>query len=305
MDFILTCQGSDYTKKVHFQLRASHWNGFWIDAASILRTEKKSTLVLDPINLEVIKKALALGQKDFIGSNCTVSLMLMSLGGLFKKNLVEWLSSMTYQAASGAGAKFMKELIDQMYFLSEASKKTLHGREISILEAEKEFTKAMTLEAFPKTEIGYSLAGNLLPWIDRELIGGQSKEEWKGEFETNKILMTKKKIPIDGICVRVALMRCHSQAFTIKLKKELSIKNIEEIIKESNRWVCLVENTKKATLENLTPAKISGTLEIAVGRIRKLKLGSKYIGVFNVGDQLLWGAAEPLRRVLNIIRDRL
>lgn len=295
MDLILTAQGGDYTNKIYPELRAAGWKGYWIDAASALRMKKDSTLILDPVNLDVIKKAIKAGKKDFIGPNCTVSLMLMAIGGLLNEGHVEWISSMTYQAASGAGAKNMLELLEQMKVLGSTPNPAQ-----SILEVDKSVSKMMRSKDFPTENFGAALAGALIPWIDVPVEDGQTKEEWKGISETNKILETTEVIAVDGTCVRMGAMRCHSQALTIKLKKDIPIEEIESIIKESNPWVKFVENNKEETLKYLTPTYATGTLEIPVGRVRKMNLGPEYLNVFTVGDQLLWGAAEPLRRMLRI-----
>jgi len=300
-DVIITCQGGDYTKEIHPKLRASGWDGYWIDAASSLRMDDNAVIILDPINRDVIDKALEKGCKDFIGGNCTVSLMLMAIGGLFNAGLVEWVSSMTYQAASGAGAPNMRELLAQMGALNECVAEELKNPGSAILEIDKKVSAKLRSDDFPKSEFGYPLAGSVLPWIDREVEDGQSREEWKGIAETNKILGNTSPIPIDGICVRIGSMRCHSQALTIKLNKNLPIEEIESLISNSNDWVKLVPNTKAETLEQLTPAAISGTLSVPVGRVRKMHMGPEYLSVFTCGDQLLWGAAEPLRRMLRIL----
>jgi aspartate-semialdehyde dehydrogenase len=304
LDIIITCQGGDYTKAVHPELRKQGWNGYWIDAASTLRMENNAVIILDPVNRNVIDKALANGQKDFIGGNCTVSLMLMALGGLFRANLVEWLSSMTYQAASGAGAPNMRELLVQKGVLHGSVAHLLKDPSSAILDIDREVTATLRSDALPKKEFGYALAGNVLPWIDREVEDGQSREEWKGFAETNKILGTTTPIPVDGICVRVGAMRCHSQAITIKLNKDLPLAEIESIIANDNQWVKLIPNNKAATLAGLTPAAVSGTLTVPVGRVRKMKMGPQYLQAFTCGDQLLWGAAEPLRRMLRILLEK-
>lgn len=304
LDIILTCQGGDYTKAVHPELRKQGWNGYWIDAASTLRMEDNAVIILDPVNRNVIDAALANGQKDFIGGNCTVSLMLMGLGGLFRAGLVEWLSSMTYQAASGAGAPNMRELLSQMGGLYGVVAEELKNPGSAILEIDKKVTATLRDGSLPTKEFGFPLAGSVLPWIDREVEDGQSREEWKGFSETNKILGTSAPIPVDGICVRVGAMRCHSQAITIKLNKDLPIAEIESLIANDNQWVKLVPNTKADSLKDLTPAAVSGSLTVPVGRVRKMKMGPQYIQAFTCGDQLLWGAAEPLRRMLRILTDK-
>ncbi len=305
LDVILTCQGGDYTKAVHPELRRQGWNGFWIDAASTLRMESNAVIILDPVNRGVIDAALAKGEKDFIGGNCTVSLMLMALGGLFRAGVVEWISSMTYQAASGAGAPNMRELLSQMGTLNGVVAEELKNPGSAILEIDKRVTATLRDGSMPTKEFGFPLAGNLLPWIDREVEDGQSREEWKGFAETNKILGTTTPIPVDGICVRVGAMRCHSQALTIKLNKDLPITEIENLIKSDNQWVKLIPNTKADSLAGLTPAAVSGTLTVPIGRVRKMKMGSQYVSAFTCGDQLLWGAAEPLRRMLRILLEKL
>jgi aspartate-semialdehyde dehydrogenase len=304
LDVILTCQGGDYTKAVHPELRKRGWQGYWIDAASGLRMEPNAVIILDPVNRNVIDDALAKGIKDYIGGNCTVSLMLIALGGLFRAGLVEWLTSMTYQAASGAGAPNMRELLAQMGVLHGSVAEQLMTPSSAILDIDRDVTATLRSGAMPRKEFGFALAGNVLPWIDREVEDGQSREEWKGFAETNKILGTVLPIPVDGICVRVGAMRCHSQALTIKLNKDVPIADIENLIKNDNQWVKLVPNTKADTLANLTPAAVSGTLTVPVGRVRKMKMGPQYLQAFTCGDQLLWGAAEPLRRMLRILIEK-
>lgn len=298
MDIIITCQGGDYTKSIHPMLRTSGWKGIWIDAASALRMKDSSLIVLDPLNKDNIVKSLNNSVRDFTGGNCTVSLMLMGLGGLFKADLVEWMTSMTYQAASGAGAKNMMELLAQMKFATHDEGKNSN---LSALEVEKQIAQKMRSKDCPKDNFGYPLALSLLPWIDVPMDNGQSKEEWKAQAEANKILETRETIPIDGTCVRVSSLRCHSQAFTIKLKKSVDMNTVNSLIKDSNPWVEFVENDKEATLAKLTPTNVSGTLKIPVGRVRKMTLGDTYLNAFSLGDQLLWGAAEPLRRTLRIV----
>jgi len=297
---IITCQGGDYTKKVLPELRASGWGGFWIDAASTKRMDADSVIILDPVNRDVIDKAIESGIKNYIGGNCTVSLMLMAVGGLFRHNLVEWVTAQTYQAASGAGQQFMKELVAQMGAVNSAGQGFLTDH-AEVLELDAAVVKAMRDDAFPHRNFGVPLAGSLIPWIDTEVADGQSREEWKGMAEANKILGTEWPVPIDGTCVRIGAMRCHSQALTIKLKKDLPLDEIERIIASANEWVRVVPNTKADTVQHLTPTAVSGSLVCPVGRIRKLKLGPEYLNAFTVGDQLLWGAAEPLRRMLNIL----
>jgi aspartate-semialdehyde dehydrogenase len=304
LDVILTCQGGDYTKAIHPELRKQGWQGYWIDAASTLRMEKDAVIILDPVNRNVIDAALKNGQKDFIGGNCTVSLMLMALGGLFRAGLVEWLSTMTYQAASGAGAPNMRELLEQMGVLNASVADLLQDPASAILKIDTKVTATLRGETLPKKEFGFPLAGNVLPWIDREVEDGQSREEWKGFVETNKILGSSTPIPVDGICVRVGAMRCHSQALTIKLKRDLPLADIENLIRNDNQWVRLVPNTKADSLAQLTPAAISGTLAVPIGRVRKMKMGPQYLSAFTCGDQLLWGAAEPLRRMVRILLEK-
>ena len=301
LDVILTCQGGDYTKAVHSELRKEGWNGYWIDAASTLRMEDHAVIILDPINRNVIDAALHQGKKDFIGGNCTVSLMLMALGGLFRAGLVEWMTSMTYQAASGAGAPNMRELLAQMRTLSSSVDQLLANPASAILEIDRKVTTMLRSDGMPKKEFGYPLAGSLLPWIDREVEDGQSREEWKGLVETNKILGTIKPIPVDGICVRIGAMRCHSQALTIKLKQDVPLDEVVDMLADANDWVRVIPNQRDITMRELTPAAVTGTLEVPVGRLRKLSMGGEYLGAFTVGDQLLWGAAEPLRRMLRIL----
>jgi aspartate-semialdehyde dehydrogenase len=304
MEVIITCQGGGYTQKVHPQLREMGWNGYWIDAASTLRMDDGATIILDPVNRPVIDQALADGRKDFIGGNCTVSLMLMAIGGLFKAGLVEWVSSMTYQAASGAGAQNMRELLAQKGHLFDAAAEELKKPASAILEIDRKVSDALRSDDFPKEQFGAPLAGSLLPWIDRLVDDGQTREEWKGYVETNKILQNDPAIPIDGICVRIGAMRSHSQALTIKLTKDVTVQQVEDILRGDNDWIDVVPNNKEDTLERLTPAAISGTLTIPVGRIRKMKMGPEYLSAFTVGDQLLWGAAEPLRRMLRILLEK-
>jgi aspartate-semialdehyde dehydrogenase len=304
LDIIITCQGGDYTKAVHPELRKQGWNGYWIDAASTLRMEDNAVIILDPVNRGVINKALANGQKDFIGGNCTVSLMLMALGGLFRAGLIEWISSMTYQAASGAGAPNMRELLSQMGVLNRTVAEELKTLGSAILEIDQKVTEALRDGSMPTKEFGFPLAGNVLPWIDREVEDGQSREEWKGFAETNKILGTTSPVPVDGICVRIGAMRCHSQALTIKLNRDVPMAEIENLIRNDNQWVKLIPNNKAETLAGLTPAAVSGTLTVPVGRLRKMKMGPQYLSAFTCGDQLLWGAAEPLRRMMRILTDK-
>lgn len=295
MDIIISCQGSDYTQDVHPRLRQLDWDGYWIDASSFLRDKENVLITLDPINEKEIEVALESNQKDFVGGNCTVSLMLMALGGVFSKDLVEWVNCVTYQAASGAGAAQLKELFSQITYLKEMDLSQ------DILKLEKEVNETLSLPAFPKENLQHPLVGNLLPWIDSEVEDGMSKEEWKGSFETEKIL--GKKIPIESLCVRVGAFRCHSQALTIKLKEDISLEEFEELIESHNQWVNVIPNNKANSLKYLTPVAVSGTLSIPVGRIRKLSIGPGMYSLFTVGDQLLWGAAEPLRRMANIVHD--
>ena len=302
---IVTCQGGDYTKEVHPKLRATGWNGYWIDAASALRMEPGTVLVLDPVNAEVIAEGLAAGRRDFCGANCTVSLMLMALAGLFRAGLVEWMTSMTYQAASGAGAAHVRELAAQMAAIGEAVREPLGDPAASALAVDRSVRAALADDGFPASWFGAPLAASLLPWIDRPVGGGRSREEGKAFEEGNKILGNDDPVPIDGICVRVGSMRCHAQAFTIKLREDRPLGEIEALIGGAHDWVRVVENTPEATLAELTPAAVSGRLDVAVGRIRKLRMGGEYLTAFSVGDQLLWGAAEPLRRMLGILRSHL
>jgi aspartate-semialdehyde dehydrogenase len=303
MDVILTCQGGDYTSEIFPKLRQNGWKGYWIDAASTLRMEDDAVIVLDPVNLDVIQDALSKGVKNFIGGNCTVSLMLLAVGGLYKHGLVEWVSAMTYQAASGAGAKNMRELISGMGYLRDGVKTLLDNPASAILDIDRQVAELQRGTGFPKENFGVPLAGSLIPYIDKQLDNGQSKEEWKGQAETNKILgQTGANItPIDGLCVRIGAMRCHSQALTIKLKKDVPMNDIESIIRESNQWVKVIENSRDASMNYLTPVAVTGTLSIPVGRLRKLNMGNEYLSAFTVGDQLLWGAAEPLRRMLRLL----
>ncbi|RVU32332.1 MULTISPECIES: aspartate-semialdehyde dehydrogenase [Neptunomonas] len=301
MDAIISCQGGDYTKEVFAKLRESGWNGYWIDAASTLRMDDDSIIILDPVNRNVIDKGLSAGVKNFVGGNCTVSLMLMGLGGLFKGGHIEWLTSMTYQAASGGGARHMRELISQMGIIHGSVADQLDASS-AILEVDKRVAETIRSSDMPVDNFGVPLAGSLIPWIDSALENGQSREEWKGFVETNKILgRGESPIPIDGTCVRIGAMRCHSQAFTIKLKDNLPMDEIESMIAEANPWVKVIPNERDVTAAELTPAKVTGTLSVPVGRLRKMNLGNQYLNAFSVGDQLLWGAAEPLRRMLRIL----
>ncbi|MCX8575131.1 MULTISPECIES: aspartate-semialdehyde dehydrogenase [unclassified Gilliamella] len=301
LDIIVTCQGGDYTSEIYAKLRASGWQGYWIDAASTLRMEDDAIIVLDPVNKANIQTALDKGIKTFVGGNCTVSLMLMSLGGLFAENLIDWVSVSTYQAASGGGARHMRELLTQMGMLNAEVAKELQDPHSSILEIERKVTQKMRDGSLPTDNFGVPLAGSLIPWIDKALDNGQSKEEWKGQAETNKILGTNQIIPVDGLCIRIGALRCHSQAFTIKLKKDISVPEIEKLLAAHNDWVKVIPNDRELSMRELTPAAVTGTLTTPVGRLRKLNMGKDYLSAFTVGDQLLWGAAEPLRRMLRIL----
>jgi aspartate-semialdehyde dehydrogenase len=304
MDVLISCQGGDYTNEIHPKLRREGWSGYWIDAASALRMKDDAVIILDPVNMDVIRDALAKGIKDYIGGNCTVSLMLMAMGGLFKAGLVEWMTAMTYQAASGAGAAQMRELVQQMGVAHESARKLLDDPASAIGDIDRTVADTLRRKDFPVESIGQPLAGSLLPWIDKDLGNGQSREEWKGMAEANKILGSSvKPVPVDGICVRVGAMRCHSQALTVKLTREVPIPEIERLIAEANAWVRVIPNERNATLQKLTPAAVTGRLEVPVGRLRKLPMGGDYLTAFTVGDQLLWGAAEPLRRMLRIVLD--
>ncbi len=302
MDVIISCQGGDYTSEVYPQLRAANWKGYWIDAASTLRMQDEAIIILDPVNKAVIQQGLATGVKTYVGGNCTVSLMLMAIGGLFDKGLIEWISPMTYQAASGAGARNMRELIQQMGAVNNEVKALIDDPASAILDIDKKVADFIRSERYPVDAWPVPLAGSLIPWIDVQLASGQSKEEWKAQVEANKILgRSGNQIPIDGLCVRVGAMRCHSQALTIKLTKDVSLDEIDAIIASHNQWVKVVPNDRELTMRELTPAAVTGTLTIPVGRMRKLTMGPQYLSAFTVGDQLLWGAAEPLRRMLRIV----
>ncbi|MCC2956020.1 aspartate-semialdehyde dehydrogenase [Massilia sp. IC2-477] len=310
-EIIISCQGGDYTTEVYPQLRAAGWNGYWIDAASTLRMKDDAVIVLDPVNKDVIKNAMSRGVKNYIGGNCTVSCMLMGLGGLFEQGLVEWMSSMTYQAASGGGAQHMRELLTQFGTINGAVKPLLDDPASAILEIDRAVLATQHgLSAEETKQFGVPLAGNLIPWIDKDLGNGQSKEEWKAGAETNKILgrgegfAGTKAIPVDGLCVRIGAMRCHSQALTIKLTKDVPLDEITDIIASHNQWVKVVPNTREASMRDLSPAAVTGSLTIPVGRLRKMSMGEDYLSAFTVGDQLLWGAAEPLRRMLRIVLDK-
>lgn len=306
MDIIITCQGGDYTGAVYNDLRQSGWQGYWIDAASTLRMEDDAVIVLDPVNRKVIDQALADGKKDFIGGNCTVSLMLMGIGALFEHDLVEWVAPQTYQAASGSGAKHMRELLNQMGSLNQCSAEQLKDPSSAILEIDRRVTQTMRDSEFPVENFAVPLAGSLIPWIDKAMDNGQSKEEWKAQVESNKILgRSSNPVPIDGTCVRIGAMRSHSQALTIKLRKDVPLSEIEDLLRNANPWCQVIPNDKEATITELTPAKVTGTLNIPVGRLRKMAMGPEYLSAFTVGDQLLWGAAEPLRRMLNILQGRI
>ncbi|ABF09348.1 aspartate-semialdehyde dehydrogenase [Cupriavidus metallidurans] len=310
-DVVLTAQGGDYTNDVFPRLRAAGWNGYWIDAASSLRMKDDAIIVLDPVNMGVIKDALKKGVKNFIGGNCTVSCMLMGLGGLFEHDLVEWMTSMTYQAASGGGAQHMRELLTQFGTLNAAVKPLLDNPASAILEIDRQILSTQHgLSADETKQFGVPLAGNLIPWIDKDLGNGVSREEWKGGAETNKILgrgegflgaTGASPIAVDGLCVRIGAMRCHSQALTIKLRKDVPLDEIEGMLAANNQWAKVVPNTREASMKDLTPAAVTGTLTIPVGRLRKMQMGGEYLSAFTVGDQLLWGAAEPLRRMLRIL----
>jgi aspartate-semialdehyde dehydrogenase len=303
MDAIISCQGGDYTKSVIFDLRNSGWDGYWIDAASSLRMADDAIITLDPVNMDVIKDGLANGVKNFIGGNCTVSLMLMALGGLFKQDLVEWASVMTYQAASGAGANNMRELIAQMGSIGHSISDVSANPAQSILELDRNVTDIMRSKDFPVDNFGAPLAGSLLPWIDTQLDNGQSREEWKGQAETNKLLASQTIVPVDGICVRIGAMRCHSQGITLKLRQDVPMSDIESLIAQANDWVKVIPNDRDVTLKELTPTVVTGSLSVPVGRLRKMNMGPEYLSAFTVGDQLLWGAAEPLRRMLRILME--
>ena len=302
LDAIVSCQGGDYTNEVFTKLREAGWQGYWIDAASTLRMKDDALIVLDPVNSNVIRDGLEKGVKNYVGGNCTVSLMLMGLGGLFQEGLVEWASAMTYQAASGAGAQNMRELISQMGAIHAGVADKLADPASAILDIDRQVVELMR-DGVPIEQFGAPLAGSLLPYIDKQLENGQSREEWKAQAETNKILRTSTAVPVDGICVRIGAMRCHSQALTIKLKKDVPMNDIEQIIANANDWVKVIPNDRDVTLQELTPTKVTGTLSIPVGRLRKMNMGPQYLSAFTVGDQLLWGAAEPLRRMLNILQE--
>jgi len=305
MDAIVSCQGGDYTTEIFPQLRNSGWMGHWIDAASTLRMEKNAVIILDPVNLHVIQDALKKGGNNWVGGNCTVSLMLMALNGLFKANLVDWATSMTYQAASGAGAQNMRELLKQMGEAHFAASELLADPASAILDIDRTIAGTLRDDSFPTSHFGVPLAGSLIPWIDKDLGNGQSKEEWKGGVETNKILGREASpIVIDGLCVRIGAMRCHSQALTIKLTQVVPLDEINQMLSEANQWAKVIPNEREASMRELTPAAVTGTLSTPVGRLRKLAMGGEYLSAFTVGDQLLWGAAEPLRRMLRILIEK-
>ncbi len=306
LDIIVSCQGGGYTTSIYPQLKENNWDGYWIDAASTMRMENDALIVLDPVNRTIIDQALAGNIKNYIGGNCTVSLMLMGLGGLYEKGWVEWISSMTYQAASGAGAKNMRELVKQMHVIGQKASSLLDNPATAILDIDRNVTDTIRDKSFPADNFGVPLAASLIPWIDRAMENGQTREEWKGGAETNKIIGRQENpIPIDGCCVRIGAMRCHSQAFTIKLNQDIPLADIESAINSHNSWGYFVENNKEDTLRELTPARVTGTLDIPVGRVRKLSMGPQYLTAFSVGDQLLWGAAEPVRRILKIVLEHL
>jgi aspartate-semialdehyde dehydrogenase len=303
MDTIVTCQGGGYTSDVYDNLRGQGWSGYWIDAASTLRMHDETIIVLDPVNRSVIDQGLSAGIKTYVGGNCTVSLMIMALAGLFKAELIEWVSSMTYQAASGAGAKNMIELVKQMDSLVSSAREAFEGPAAEALKVDAILTSRLRDGSLPLDNFGVPLAASLIPWIDRPVENGQSREEWKGYAETNKIIQADPPIPIDGICVRIGTMRCHSQGLTIKLKRDVPLDEIVALLDDAHNWVNVVPNEKEITVSDLTPAAVSGTLMVPIGRLRKMNMGPQYLAAFTVGDQLLWGAAEPIRRMLNIVRE--
>jgi aspartate-semialdehyde dehydrogenase len=303
MDVLISCQGGDYTSEIHPQLRQAGWQGYWIDAASTLRMTDDSVIVLDPVNRDVIDRAMERGVRNYIGGNCTVSLMLMAMTGLFRAGLVEWMTVMTYQAASGAGAQHMRELISQMGRAHAPVRALLDDPASAIADIDRTVAETLRGPDFPVAQFGHPLAGSLLPWIDKDLGNGQSREEWKALAEANKILgRTREPIPVDGICVRIGAMRCHSQGLTIKLRRDVPLADIEAMLASAHEWVRIVPNDRETTLRQLTPAAVTGTLSVPIGRLRKLAMGGEYLGAFTVGDQLLWGAAEPLRRILRIVQ---
>jgi aspartate-semialdehyde dehydrogenase len=302
MDVIVSCQGGDYTSDIFPKLRSAGWIGHWIDAASTLRMEQDAVIILDPVNNHVIQHSLSQGGRNWIGGNCTVSLMLMGINGLFQEDLVEWVTAMTYQAASGAGAQNMRELLQQMGEAHRVAQEYLNDPAAAILDIDREVAGTLRDGNFPTSQFGVPLAGSLIPWIDKDLGNGQSKEEWKAAVETNKILgFEQTPVPIDGLCVRIGAMRCHSQALTIKLKKDLPLEEIESIIASASDWVQVIPNEREASMRELTPAAVTGKLTVPIGRLRKMSMGGHYLSAFTVGDQLLWGAAEPLRRMLRIL----
>jgi aspartate-semialdehyde dehydrogenase len=302
LPMLISTQGGDYTQDVHARLRAAGWQGYWIDAASTLRMERSSVIVLDPVNLPVMQAAREQGIKDFIGGNCTVSLMLMAVCGLLRAGAVEWITAMTYQSASGAGAQQMRELVEQMGALHRAAAAPLADPKSGILEIDHAVSRAMGAADFPTVHFGVPLAASLIPWIDKDMGNGQSREEWKAGAESNKIMGTEAHpVPVEGICVRVSAMRCHSQALTIKLKRDIPLRQIEELIAGGNSWVKVIPNERAASIKELSPAAVSGTMSIPIGRLRKLAMGGEYLSAFTVGDQLLWGAAEPLRRTMRFL----
>src|SRR5260370_10711659 len=301
---VIACQGSDYTKDVYRRLRSAGWKGYWIDAARTLRMQDDAVIILDPVNMELIKGSLLKGVKNFIGGNCTVSLMLMGMAGLFQRDAIEWMTTMTYQAASGAGAAHLRELVEQMARIGQSAKRWLDDPAASALDIDRAVTEALRSPGLPKANFEYPLAASLLPWIDRDMGNGQSREEWKGQAETNKILDRNGRIvPVDGVCVRIGAMRCHSQALTIKLRRALPLPEIEGMLAEAHDWVKVVPNRREESLAELTPAAVTGKLTVPVGRLRTLPMGKDYLAAFTVGDQLLWGAGEPLRRMLRILLD--
>ena len=303
MDIVISCQGGDFTGEVYPRLRAAGWNGYWIDAASKLRMDDSAVIVLDPVNRPVIDRALEQGVKTYVGGNCTVSLMLMGLGGLFREGLVEWTSAMTYQAASGGGARHMRELVSGMGVIRDAVSDELADPASAILDIDRKVAETIR-SGLDTAEFGAPLAGSLIPYIDSQLDNGQSREEWKGQAETNKILgLDGNPVPVDGLCVRIGAMRCHSQALTIKLTRDVPLADVESIIGEANDWVQVIANDREDSMQKLSPAVISGSMNIPVGRLRKMNMGPEYLSAFTVGDQLLWGAAEPLRRMMNIVID--
>ena len=304
MDIIISCQGGDYTDRVYAPLRQAGWKGYWIDAASSLRMQDASVIILDPVNRGVIDQALAQGKTDFIGGNCTVSLMMLALGGLFAADQIEWISAMTYQSASGGGARHMRELLKQMGYINQSVAGELANPASAILDIDRKVSAAINAGDNDASQFGAPLAGSLIPWIDSQLDNGQSREEWKAQAETNKILgRTNKIIPVDGLCVRVGAMRCHSQALTIKMKQNVPMDEIEDMLAKANDWVKVIPNDREMTMSELTPARVTGTMDVPIGRLRKLNMGPEYLSAFTVGDQLLWGAAEPLRRMLRILLD--